>query len=83
MRTKSICGLLTGLSVAGYSIWRWSSGLIYDSPFRTFVGLFFAFSIMAWAYLVEWMTMKDKENNNEEKRITELEFWARQQGFEK
>ena len=83
MRTISICGLIVGFFVAGFSIYRWSSGLIYDSPFRTIVGLFVAISIIAWAYMIDWMTMKDKETNNDERRITELEFWARQQGFEK
>ena len=39
--------------------------------------------ILIFAYIHNWMTMKDKETNNDERRITELEFWARQQGFEK
>ena len=74
MRTISILGIAIGLFVAGYSIWRWSSGLIYDSPFRTFVGVFVAISIMAWAYVIEWMTIKDKETLNLAHRIDTLAF---------
>lgn len=77
MRTISICGFLMGLFVMGYSLWRWGGVYMYDSPFRTIVGLFIALSIMAWAYVLDWMTMKEKELENLAYRIDSLQYPAR------
>jgi hypothetical protein len=60
MRTISKLGIVLGLFVAGLSIWRWM--IFYDSPFRLTIGLFVALSLMAWAYVIDWMTMKDKKD---------------------
>jgi len=74
MRTISICGLVLGLFIAGFSIWRWSSGYVYDSPFRSIIGLLIALSIMAWAYVIDWMTMKDKEITHIKFRIDSIQY---------
>ena len=70
MRTISKIGVLLGLFVAGVSIWRWM--IFYDSPFRFVIGLFVALSLMAWAYLIDWMTMKDKKDEHLHKRFDSL-----------
>ena len=74
MRTLSICGFIIGLAAAGFSIWRWGSGYMYDSPFKTIIGLFIALSIMAWAYVIDWMMMKDKQIDNLSYRVDSIQF---------
>ncbi len=70
MRTISKIGVLLGLFVMGVSVWRWM--IFYDSPFRFVIGLFLAISLMAWAYIIDWMTLRDKREENLDKRITSL-----------
>ncbi|HEC40027.1 hypothetical protein LCGC14_0509670 [marine sediment metagenome] len=70
MRTISKIGVLLGFSVAGVSVWRWM--IFYDSPFRFVIGMFVALSLMAWAYLIDWMTMKDKKDEYLHKRFDSL-----------
>ncbi len=67
MRTISKIGVLLGLFVAGVSVWRWM--IFYDSPFRLVIGLFLAISLMAWAYVIDWMTLRDKKDSNLHERI--------------
>jgi len=74
MRTISMLSFIIGLFVAGLSVWRWSSGYVYDSPFKTLVGLFVALSIMAWAHVIDWMTRKDEETLNLAYRIDSIQF---------
>lgn len=68
MRTLSILGMLVGLFVFGYSIWRWG-GWLYDDPFRMFVGIFIGISIIGFSYIIDWMAMRDKLDGNRHKRI--------------
>ncbi len=70
MRTISILGVVLGFFVIGMSTWRWM--FVFDSPFRLVVGLFIAISIMAWAYIIEWMTGKHQSDENLSKRIDSL-----------
>lgn len=67
MRTISILGIVLGVFVAGMSVYRW--GVLYDDMFRLVVGCFIAVSIMAWAYVIEWMTGKHKSDENLHKLI--------------
>lgn len=60
-----------GFFIAGISIWRWGGGL-YDEPFKMWVGVFFAISIMAWSYLIDWMTHRDKIANNQNKKLASI-----------
>ena len=70
MRTICKIGILLGLFVVAVSIWRWM--IFYDSPFRFVVGCFIAFSIMAWAYVIDWITGKDKSDNELYEKIDSL-----------
>ena len=78
MRTISKLGILLGFFVIGVSIWRWT--VLFDSPFRLVIGIFVAVSLMAWAYLIDWMLrtendinyMKDEDIQNLSKRIDSL-----------
>lgn len=70
MRTISILGIVLGFFVAGVSTWRWM--VFYDEPFRLVMGLFVAVSIMAWAYMIDWRTDKDKYDEKIERRIDSL-----------
>ncbi len=60
--------MLVGLSIAGYSIWRWG-GWLYDEPFRMLVGIFIGMSVMGFSYIIDWMTMRDKLDENKFKRL--------------
>lgn len=68
MRTLSILGIVAGLSVAGYSVWRWG-GWLYDDQFRMFVGIFIGISIMGFSYIIDWMTLRDKIDRKNNKNL--------------
>lgn len=68
MRTLSILGIIVGILIAGYSIWRWG-GWLYDEPFRMFMGIFIGISIMGFSYIIDWMTLRDKLDRNKYEKI--------------
>ena len=68
MRTISIIGLIIGICIAGYSVWRWG-GWLYDEPFRMLVGISIGISFAAFSYIIDWMTRRDKLDENKHKRI--------------
>lgn len=72
MRTLSIVGIIFGLFIAGLSIWRWGGGL-YDIPFKMWTGIFFAISIMAWSYLIDYMRFRDKITSNQNQKIDSIQ----------
>ena len=71
MRTLSITGILFGFFIAGMSIWRWGGGM-YDIPFKMWIGIAIAIAIIGGAYMIDWMTMKEKHDNNTNKKIDEV-----------
>ena len=72
MRTLSIVGIIMGLFTAGMSIWRWGGGL-YDVPFKMWIGIVVAIAIMAGAYLIDWMTLRDKITSNQNQKIDSMQ----------
>ena len=73
MRTLSIVGFTGGLMVIVFSIWRWSSAWLYDSPFRLLVGCFIGLCIMGFSYILDFMTLKDKISDHRDKKYDNLE----------
>ena len=63
MRVLSILGIIVGLVIAGYSVWRWG-GWLYDDTFRMFAGVAWGISVMAFSYIIDWMTLRDEIDRN-------------------
>jgi len=74
-------GGMIGLLVMILSVIKWFILTIYWSKLMFGVGI--GFAIISFAYIHECLKINDKSRNYDEKRITELEFWARSQGFDK
>jgi len=71
MRTLSILGIIAGILLICYSIWRWG-GFLYDEPFRMCVGMFIGICIMAFSYIIDWITLRDKIDDSRNQRYDSL-----------
>lgn len=69
-----------GLSVMILSLIKWFFLTLYLS--KLMFGLGIGFGISCLAYLHECLKLRDKKYAHDEKRITELEFWAKTKGFD-
>ena len=71
MRTLSILGMIFGLFISVFSILRWGV-LLYDDFFRMSVGISIGISFAAFSYIIDWMALRDKLDENKYKKIDSL-----------
>ena len=74
-------GGIIGFLVVVLSIIKWFFMTTYLSKLA--FGLGIGFTIICFAYIHECLKMHDKHKRNMNHRLDELEFWAREKGFDK
>ena len=74
-------GGIVGLSILIVSVIKWFFMELYLSKLMFGVGI--GFATVCFSYIHECLKIHDKQSEHDEIRITELEFWAREKGFEK
>lgn len=74
-------GGIFGLFVVIISVIKWFFMTYYLSKLMFGAGI--GLTIIIFSYLFELLDRQRKYRNNDERRLTELEFWAREKGFER